>query len=67
MSKVCDISIGKQENIDSLTGCTAITNPLSIANPNEEPVFFDNQQDIFLGGTSLGQEQGWIWGWNFLG
>ncbi|KAI8687903.1 Fungal-trans domain-containing protein [Fusarium keratoplasticum] len=45
----------------------AITNPLSIANPNEEPVFFDNQQDTFLGGTSLGQEQGWIWGWNFLG
>ncbi|RSL98737.1 hypothetical protein CEP52_010133 [Fusarium oligoseptatum] len=44
----------------------AITNPLNMANSNEEPVFFDNQQDTFLGSTSLGQEQGWIWGWNFL-
>ncbi|RSL52752.1 hypothetical protein CEP54_010733 [Fusarium duplospermum] len=44
----------------------AITNPLNMTNSSEEPVFFDNQQDAFLGGTSLGQEQGWIWGWNFL-
>ncbi|RMJ10671.1 hypothetical protein CDV36_009714 [Fusarium kuroshium] len=44
----------------------AITNPLNMTNSNEEPVFFDNQQDTFLGSTSLGQEQGWIWGWNFL-
>ncbi|KAF4979303.1 hypothetical protein FZEAL_4470 [Fusarium zealandicum] len=43
----------------------AITNPLG-TNPSDNSMLFDSQQDLFPGNSSLGQEQGWIWGWNFL-
>ncbi|KAM5369330.1 hypothetical protein ACJZ2D_009049 [Fusarium nematophilum] len=43
----------------------AITDPFG-PNPVDEPIGF-GQPDTLFGNTSLGQEQGWIWGWNFLG
>ncbi|KAI5460737.1 hypothetical protein BGZ63DRAFT_488787 [Mariannaea sp. PMI_226] len=30
-----------------------------------EHMSFSNPQDTYIGGVSLGQEQSWIWGWDF--